>query len=73
MAESGAGRPPYSEIVRFEPLGINPHGLPVIFPLDSETIPDNSRESREFSRILRILASILRLPTTQDLDFETFY
>ena len=73
MTESGAGRPPYSEMVRFEPLGINPHGLLVISPLDSVTIPEDSREFWEFSRILRIVASILRLPTTQDLDFETFY
>ncbi len=36
MTESDSAAHPTMKIARFEPLGINPHGLPMISPLDSE-------------------------------------
>jgi len=36
VTESDPAAHPTMKMVRFEPLGINPHGLPEIFPLGSE-------------------------------------
>jgi len=40
VTESDPAAHPTMKIVRFEPLGINPHGLPMICPLDSVAFHD---------------------------------
>ena len=64
------------EMARFEPLGINPHGLLVIFPLDSEGFYDSWWNSSGFLGISQIpgrISQILGLSTRRDLDSETSY
>ncbi len=76
MTESDPAAHPTVKIASFEPLGINPHGLPMISPLVCEGFYDSWWNSPGFLRISQILSrisQILRLSTRQDLDPETVY
>ncbi len=60
MTESDPAAHPTMKMVRFEPLGINPHGLPVISLSTLGHFAISSGISQDFSEFLRTLAGFLK-------------